>query len=793
MRRVGSLLLAVVALVSLAPAASAHIVTEAPWHPLAYAYRTAIFLINLRPTDWALVERTFTLPAGPGAPGGAARQYLVALDEATDAGHWPAIEQAIAAKDRDALYAAATLAVSQAIRHHLAEAASHLDEPGAATRTLEEARALYRSFADFIQETDPTGFRDVGLAWLDLASSVGHAGVVATGTRPADEVAFAAARGVIESYLIANYEPEAWTARTSYAPVPATLLAANPELEVGAWLPPGSDLNDQEPLPRLVLNFEEQGIDERDLFLVAFGDMLFDSPEIFGEPARSLGMACSTCHNRSDVNQRFFIPGISPQPGAVDVDGNFFNARFNDYRDDALDIPSLRGIRFTAPYGRDGRFAGLRDFTRNVIVNEFNGDEPSPLVLDALVTYMLEFDFLPAPYLDFDGTLNDLAPAGRQARRGSVPKTVRADGQPLLRQLPRARFPLHRQPRAQHRLGRGGLWQRQRRLRHADPAERQLHRTLFPRRLAGDLGRRGRLVRPALRARPQRRAARRSHRLSRDRRHRRGALPGVRRREHAVPAHGGRAFRVPQHPRHADPGTRPGRRRPGAAHGRRRSRGRRQRDDQPCRRRQGARAGRSALAAARCDRGRHGGRRPRACGRTTRRSSKNIKRSCVDGRDHAEPPRLRRLLRRPGARRGHARGRRRADPHARLHSAGEPGEAAGRRRGDHRLAGRRDRRAGQGLRHPRPCRGGRGAALGRRRHLVQRRPAVCAGARPGRRRGAAQRGLPRPPQLRGADLRAQGQRHRRPGRLSRAGRSRSPTRSRNRAISTRSRSSPMPG
>ena len=115
---------------------------------------------------------------------------IVALDTATGTAHWPAIEQAIAAQDRDALYATATRAVSQAIRHHLAEAADQLDQPGAATHTLDEARNLYRSFADFIQEVDPSGFREVGLAWLDLASSVGHAGVVQTGMRPADEVAF---------------------------------------------------------------------------------------------------------------------------------------------------------------------------------------------------------------------------------------------------------------------------------------------------------------------------------------------------------------------------------------------------------------------------------------------------------------------------------------------------------------------------------------------------------------------------------------------------------------------------
>jgi cytochrome c peroxidase len=409
-------LLVVWVLVSLTPAASAHIVTETPWHPLAYAYRTAVFLINLRPTDWTLVERAFTASPGSAAPGAPARQQLLDLDAATGSAHWPAIENAIAAQDRDALYGAATRAVSQAIRYHLAEAAEQLDRPGAATHELEQARALYRSFADFIQEADPSGFRDVGLAWLDLASSVGHAGVVQSGARPADEVAFAAARGVIGSYLVANYEPDAHASRTTYAPIPEQRLEAYPEAK--AWLPPGSDLNDQDPLPRLVLNFEQQGIDERDLFLVAFGDMLFDSPQIFGEPARSLGIACSTCHNRGDINQRFFIPGISPQPGSVDVDGSFFNDRFNDYRNDALDIPSLRGIRFTAPYGRDGRFASLRDFTRNVIVNEFNGPEPAPLVLDALVAYMLEFDFLPAPYLKFDGSLSALAPPA--AKRGEA-------------------------------------------------------------------------------------------------------------------------------------------------------------------------------------------------------------------------------------------------------------------------------------------------------------------------------------------------------------------------------------
>jgi cytochrome c peroxidase len=402
----------------LAAAASAHIVTEAPWHPIAYAYRSGVFLINLQPTDWDLIERKYTTADDGRLVGRPAAERIQELDREAGTAHWPAIAQALADENAQALHAASTRAVSHAIRHHLARAAQRLDRPGEARRALEEADALYRSFADFIRDADPEGYRALGLAWLELSSGIATAGLVAVAAQAGADPAFAGARTTIEDYLRANYEPEEFAPRRSFAPVPEQRFRAESELRTTPWLPPGSDLNDQDPLPRLVLNFEEQGIDERDLFLVAFGDMLFDSPEIFGEPAKSLGLACSTCHNRGDINQRLFVPGITPKPGVIDVDGAFFNARFNDHRPDAIDIPSLRGIRFTAPYGRDGRLASLRDFIRNVIVNEFAGEEPSPLILDALLAYMLEFDFLPAPHLDPDGTLNDQALEA--ARRGQA-------------------------------------------------------------------------------------------------------------------------------------------------------------------------------------------------------------------------------------------------------------------------------------------------------------------------------------------------------------------------------------
>ena len=46
------------------------------------------------------------------------------------------------------------------------------------------------------------------------------------------------------------------------------------------------------------------------------------------------------------------------------------------------------------------------------------GPEPDPLLLDSMIAYMNEFDFLPNSYLNRDGTLNDSA--SESARRGEI-------------------------------------------------------------------------------------------------------------------------------------------------------------------------------------------------------------------------------------------------------------------------------------------------------------------------------------------------------------------------------------
>ncbi|MFN3261290.1 MAG: cytochrome c peroxidase [Pikeienuella sp.] len=381
--------------VSALSAAQATSLAEAPWRPEAAAWRATIFLGNLAPVPWDGVAGLWREPvagSGGGRPPLAVLADLAGEEAAKD------VEAALAAEDRAELFEAASRGLVAALlnRLDLAEAAL---QAGGAPSYVAEARAIYRAFEDGVAAADPATARRLGRAWLDLASA---ASARARATTGADALRFRAAKAEISAYVAREYAPATFAPRAQLSTLPNS---AGAEIEAPVFLPPGSRIQDQSPLPKLVLNFEEQGIDEADLPLVAYGDMLFDSPLIFGDPARTAGIACSTCHNRSEANRDFFIPGTAHRPGAADVDGGFFNPIFNDRRDDPLDIPSLRGLRFTGPYGRDGRFASLRDFTRNVIVNEFAGPEPTPFMLDALVAYMTEFDFLPNRRLGTDGRL----------------------------------------------------------------------------------------------------------------------------------------------------------------------------------------------------------------------------------------------------------------------------------------------------------------------------------------------------------------------------------------------------
>jgi cytochrome c peroxidase len=208
-----------------------------------------------------------------------------------------------------------------------------------------------------------------------------------------------------------------WMAGLAAVVVLGTPATPAPVTSKEAALPVGSELN-EEPLdqPTELFFFEQAG--GKRAYLFNLGDMLFSSPAIFGGLARSAGLSCNSCHRGGAGNAALFMPGLSSRPGTFDVTGALFNPKSDNGVFDPVTPPSLRGAKYLAPYGHDGRFGSLRDFIRNVIVNEFAGPEPSPQDVDALETYVKEIAFLPNPKLEAGGRLGqDVTDA---ARRGEA-------------------------------------------------------------------------------------------------------------------------------------------------------------------------------------------------------------------------------------------------------------------------------------------------------------------------------------------------------------------------------------
>jgi cytochrome c peroxidase len=244
------------------------------------------------------------------------------------------------------------------------------------------------------------------------------------------------------------------------AAVLALLIAAAPHAAPAfpagdsATLPAGSELNeDALARPRELFHSEYMG--GRKSPLVSLGDLAFNSPAILGGLARRAGMSCGTCHVNGAGNPKLYVPGLSTRPGTFDTTGLLFNPKAFNSQLDPVRIPSLRGARFVAPYGHDGRFTSLRDFVHNVIVNEFAGAEPSPAVLNGIVAYILDIDFLPNPRIGRGGLLETQASEAERRGEALFFKPFRL--QPSLScagcHVPSAAFVDH----LQHDVGSGGL------------------------------------------------------------------------------------------------------------------------------------------------------------------------------------------------------------------------------------------------------------------------------------------------------------------------------------------------
>jgi cytochrome c peroxidase len=219
-------------------------------------------------------------------------------------------------------------------------------------------------------------------------------------------------------------------------------------------LPAKTELNeDALSRPREVFHSEITG---RRSDLIKLGNLAFSSPSILGPVAQQAGISCETCHVNGAGNAKFFMPKMSTRPGNFDTTGALFNPKADNAVLDPVRIPSLRGARYLAPYGADGRMASLRDFVRNVIVNEFAGPEPQPAIVDAIVAYIHDIDFVPNTNLGPGGRL--IGKISESERRGEAlfakPFPHDASMSCATCHVPSAAFVDHQQ----HDVGTGGLF-----------------------------------------------------------------------------------------------------------------------------------------------------------------------------------------------------------------------------------------------------------------------------------------------------------------------------------------------
>jgi len=167
------------------------------------------------------------------------------------------------------------------------------------------------------------------------------------------------------------------------------------------------------------LEYEPQGYAANaapsDLLL---GDLLFHSPLTLGPRAQALGISCNTCHPNGATHPELSLGSLSDRPGNIDLSTAFFRAEAENGVADALNIPSLRGCRYTGPYGHDGRLASLSEFVQGVVHQEFDGEPLSPDSLSALVRYLHDLDFVPNQNLDAHNELG--VSASDSARRGQA-------------------------------------------------------------------------------------------------------------------------------------------------------------------------------------------------------------------------------------------------------------------------------------------------------------------------------------------------------------------------------------
>ena len=170
----------------------------------------------------------------------------------------------------------------------------------------------------------------------------------------------------------------------------AVLAASNPSLPVLRelrWIDPALPHADlvrvltTEPRECLLTPGDPTVVDR-----IAIGRAAFGSPLLLGGQAARAGISCASCHRAGRGNPHFVFPGVSGSPGTADVTSSLFSSKRGDGIANPRPIPDLASD--PAKVDRDPASPALRRFIRGQVVEEFDGLEPSPAVLDGLAAYV---------------------------------------------------------------------------------------------------------------------------------------------------------------------------------------------------------------------------------------------------------------------------------------------------------------------------------------------------------------------------------------------------------------------
>jgi hypothetical protein len=156
-------------------------------------------------------------------------------------------------------------------------------------------------------------------------------------------------------------------------------------LREARWLSPGSLFEGLSRQPAECLVMPSDAGQRRS---AAIGRIAFRAPLLLGGQAARAGLSCASCHRNGRGNPDFLFPGLSGAAGTADVTSSLMSAHRGDGTINPKPIPDLAGPPAKRIVSHDPRGRALERFIHGLIVEEFDGPEPAPAVLDGLAAYV---------------------------------------------------------------------------------------------------------------------------------------------------------------------------------------------------------------------------------------------------------------------------------------------------------------------------------------------------------------------------------------------------------------------